>query len=331
MTRKRANDLHVLGRVPLTTGVAIVIASFVIIHLFIFSVFSSNYMVNAQNNNKITPTNSILSRAPTTNTNFNTTGAFIVLFNLQRIQTQLTLSQEALNKGDRYTAFAHAYIPHSVIFPSIKNLVEQVSDNSTASSTKKLESGLTDIPFMIKSGSTFNSIKNTIAKDKSLVISVSSSIANSIPTADRMPIILQIVVFLLRDAEKSYQLSNASTSIVYGGDVGQNNKGVNKQQQLGQIDYQNAIGLVNTSRSVYGQISESIDNSNNNKNSEIKLSFNQLDYLLRSQSSDQLISKLISSMEKSILGQSLLNVSSSNRMIIPCLVSLINIHNTLQL
>jgi high-affinity iron transporter len=46
-------------------------------------------------------------------------------------------------------------------------------------------------------------------------------------------------------------------------------------------------------------------NSNNNKNSEIELSFNQLDYLLRSQTSDQLVSKLISSMEKNILGQSL--------------------------
>jgi high-affinity iron transporter len=312
MTEKRANGLHILGTVPLTTGVAILIAALVIIHLFIFSVFSSNYMVNAQNNNKITPTSSILSRAPTANTKFNTTDAFIVLFNLQRIQTQLTLSQEALNKGDWYTAFAHAYIPHSVIFPSIRNLVEQVNDNSTASTTKKLESALTDIPFMIKSGSSFNNIKNIIAKDKNLVISISSRIANSIPNADRMPIMLQTVVFLLRDAEKSYQLSNASTSNVYGGNVGQNNKGLNKRQQLGQIDYENAIGLVNISRSIYGQISESIGNSNNNKNSEIKLSFNQLDYLLRSESSDQLVSELISFMEKNILGQSLLTASSSN-------------------
>lgn len=306
MTEKRANDLHILRTVPLRAAVAIVIASLVIIYLFVFSTFSSNYMVNAQNNNKITPTSSILSGAPTANTKFNTTNAFIVLFNLQRIQTQLSLSQEALNKGDRYTAFAHAYIPHSVIFPSVRNIVEQVNDNSSASTTKKLESALTDIPFMIKSGSSFNSIKNTIAKDKNLVISISSRIANSTPNADRIQIMLQIVVFLLKDAEKSYQLSNASTSNVYGSNVGQNNKGVNKQQQLGQIDYENAIGLVNTSSSIYGQISEFIGNSDNNKNPEIKLSFNQLEYLLRSRSNNQLVSKLISSMEKNILGESLL-------------------------
>jgi len=290
-------------------------ASFIIIHLLIFSIFSSNYQVNAQNNNdKITSTNSILARSPTGNTKLNTTEAFIVLFNLQRIHTQLSLTQDALNKGDRYAAFAHAYIPHSVIFPSIGNLVGQVDMNESLSD-KRFESALTDIPFMIKSGSSIDSIKNTIAKDMYSLNSISSHIIESIPDADRIPIMLQTVVFMLRDAEKSYQLSNASTSNnVHGSNAGQNNKGINKQQQqhLGQIDYENALGLVNTSRSIYyGQISESIGNSNNNKDSEIKLSFNQLDYLLKNQSNDQLVSKLISSMEKNILGQSLVNASSN--------------------
>jgi high-affinity iron transporter len=304
MTKKRATNLHTLGAVPLISDASLVIAFLVIIHMLIFSIFSSNYLVNAQNNsNTITSTNSIIATDPITK--LNTTDAFVVLFNLQRIQTQVSLSQDALNKGDMYAAFAHAYIPHSVIFPSIRNLVERVNDNGSTS-TKMLESALTDIPFMIKSGSSFNSIKNAIAKDKYLLNSISSRIAESIPNADRIPVMLQTVVFLLRDAEKSYQLSNASTSSnSYGSNAGNNNKGVNKQPQLGQIDYENALGLVNTSRSIYGQISASIGSSNNNKNSEIELSFNQLDYLLISQSSNQLVSKLISSMEKNILGQSL--------------------------
>lgn len=315
MTKKRATNLYILRAVPLISNVSCVMASFIIIHLLIFSIFSSNYQVNAQNNNdKITSTNSILARSPTGNTKLNTTEAFIVLFNLQRIHTQLSLTQDALNKGDRYAAFAHAYIPHSVIFPSIGNLVGQVDMNESLSD-KRFESALTDIPFMIKSGSSIDSIKNTIAKDMYSLNSISSHIIESIPDADRIPIMLQTVVFMLRDAEKSYQLSNASTSNnVHGSNAGQNNKGINKQQQqhLGQIDYENALGLVNTSRSIYyGQISESIGNSNNNKDSEIKLSFNQLDYLLKNQSNDQLVSKLISSMEKNILGQSLVNASSN--------------------
>jgi high-affinity iron transporter len=183
-------------------------------------------------------------------------------------------------------------------------------DGNGGAFAKELESALTDIPFMIKSGSSSNSIKDTIAKDKYLLNSISGSIAESIPDADRIPIMLQTTVFLLRDAEKSYQLSNASTSSnnAYASNAGQNNKGVDKQQlQLGQIDYENAIGLVNTSKSIYGQIST----ADNNKNSEINLSFNQLDYLLRNRSSNQSVSKLISSMEKNILGQNVLNVSSS--------------------
>jgi high-affinity iron transporter len=316
MTKKRANNLCILDAVPLISNVSWVMASFIMIYLLIFSIFSSNYQANAQNNNdKITSTNSILARSPTANSKLNTTEAFIVLFNLQRIHTQLSLTQDALNKGDRYAAFAHAYIPHSVIFPSIGNLVRQVDMNERLPD-KRLESALTDIPFIIKSGSSFDSIKNTITKDMYLLNSVSSHILESIPDADRIPIMLQTVIFILRDAEKSYQLSNASTSSnVHGSNAGQNNKGLNKQQQqqqLDQIDYENALGLVNTSRSIYyGQISESIGNSNNNKDSETKLSFNQLDYLLRNQFNDQLVSKLISSMEKNILGQSLVNASSN--------------------
>jgi hypothetical protein len=77
--------MHTLRAVPLTTDVALVIASLVITHLFVFSLFSTDYLLNAQNNNKTTSTNSILTRAPTTK--LNTTDAFIVLFNLQRVQT----------------------------------------------------------------------------------------------------------------------------------------------------------------------------------------------------------------------------------------------------
>jgi len=315
VTKKRATTLYTLGAVPLISLISCVMASLLIIHPLIFSIFSSNYQVNAQNNNdKITSTNSTLARSHTANTKLNTTEAFIVLINLQRIYTQLSLTQDALNKGDRYAAFAHAYIPHSVIFPSIGNLVGQADMNESLVD-KRLESALTDIPFMIKSGSSFDNIKNTIAKDMYLLNSVSSHIIESIPDADRIPIMLQTVVFILRDAEKSYRLSNASSSnTIYASNAGQNNKSINKQQQqLGQIDYENALGLVNTSRSIYyDQLSESIGNRNDNKDSELKLSFNQLGYLLRNRSNDQLVSKLISSMEKNILGQSLLNASSSN-------------------
>ena len=289
MTYKRTINLDTIKEAPSISHDTVIMSSIIIIHLLIFSLFSTNYLVNAQNdNNNLTSTNSILTRASNNDTRLNTTDAFIVLFNLQRIQTQLDLSRDALNKGDSYAAFAHAYIPHSVIYPSIRNLVELVNKNGSISTTKKLESALTDIPFMIKSGSSFNGVRDAIANDEYLLNSISSNIAESIPNAYRIPLMLHTAVFLLRDAEKSYQLSNASSSTgSYSNSVGQNN--LSKQRQLSQIDYENAIGLVNTSKSIYGQIFASVGNSNNsNRNSEIELSLNQLDYLLRSRSNDQL-------------------------------------------
>ncbi|MFL6453893.1 MAG: FTR1 family protein [Nitrososphaeraceae archaeon] len=300
---KRVIDLQNLRLVSLITKATVTMTSFVIIHLLIFSIFSSNYLVNAQINNTTASANLILpATPPTTATKLNNTNAFIVFFNLQRIQTQLSLAQKALERGDNYMAFAHAYIPHSIIFPSIKNLVEHVDDKGL--SATRLESALTDLPLMIKSTSQSDIVRNTIVKDKNLLNSISDKIIEQVVKSDRTPIMLQTAMFLLGDAEKSYQLSKAGISNKnYHDSGGQNNKGIHNRE-LTQVDYENAAGLVNKSRSIYHQISTSIDN--NNKNSEIDLSFNQLDYLVRNQSNSQLVSRLIYSIEKNIQGQSVL-------------------------
>ena len=57
------------------------------------------------------------------------------------------LAEQSLITGDRNMAFAHSYITHSVIFPSIKNILEKTGFSNSA---KQLESELTDITFSIK-------------------------------------------------------------------------------------------------------------------------------------------------------------------------------------
>ncbi len=47
----------------------------------------------------------------------------LLTVNLARIRTQIMLAEKSLAEGDNYMAFAHAYIPHSVIFPSIKDIL----------------------------------------------------------------------------------------------------------------------------------------------------------------------------------------------------------------
>src|SRR5919205_4259564 len=45
----------------------------------------------------------------------------IVMVNLERIRTQILLTEKSLDNGDTEMAFAHAFIPHAITFPSIKN------------------------------------------------------------------------------------------------------------------------------------------------------------------------------------------------------------------
>ena len=163
----------------------------------------------------------LLAHSSTTPNQLNNTSAIIIIVNLQRIQTQLSLAQKSLEKGDNYMAFAHAYIPHSVIFPTIKNLLEQTDNGFSA---KRIESSLTDLPFMIKSGSSSDIMSHNIMEAKNLLDSISDRTIEPAIKSNRTPIMLQAIAFLLRDAGKSFELSNASVS---------------NKRQFSQVDYEN--------------------------------------------------------------------------------------------
>jgi high-affinity iron transporter len=65
----------------------------------------------------------------------------VLIVNLERIKAQISLTQDSLDNGDMEMAFAHAYIPHSVTFPSIKKILEKVNPEPA----KRLETLLTSI------------------------------------------------------------------------------------------------------------------------------------------------------------------------------------------
>ena len=56
----------------------------------------------------------------------------LVTLNTQRILEQMNLVQASLTKGDNTRAFEHAYISHSIIFPSIKDKLRVIDQESTA-------------------------------------------------------------------------------------------------------------------------------------------------------------------------------------------------------
>ena len=212
----------------------------------------------------------------------------LVMVNLARIRTQIMLTEKSLAEGDNYMAFAHAYIPHSVIFPSIKDILEKVVNNSN--SINRLESGLADMAFMIKSEVSIDKLKQKTKEFNTILDDFEIQAINPVSQTNKS-LIAQTTILLLKDADKSYQLANAAT---LNDSAGQK---IGNVQEFSKVDYQNALGLVNMSKSNYDKIASSVSK---NRNSEINLSFAQLqDYMTKKLDKVE-ISRLISSIEKTV-------------------------------
>ena len=179
----------------------------------------------------------------------------LLMVNLARIRTQIMLTEKSLAEGDNYMAFAHAYIPHSVIFPAIKNILEKVVNNSN--SINRLESGLADMAFMLKSEVSVDKIKQKTKEFNTILDDFETQAINPVSQTNKS-LIAQITILLLKDADKSYQLANTAT---INDSAAQKTDNV---QEFSKVDYQNALGLVNMSKSNYDKLASSV--SKNRKN-----------------------------------------------------------------
>jgi high-affinity iron transporter len=135
----------------------------------------------------------------------------IVMVNIERIRNQILLTERSLAVGDNGMAFAHSYIPHSAIFPSIKNQLNDIKSHSGL----MLESLLTDLPIIIKTSDKADSkgkIKNDLTEIEELLDNISNQTIGKDLLSNKT-MIAHTIVFLLRDAGKSYQLSNAAATV----------------------------------------------------------------------------------------------------------------------
>lgn len=185
----------------------------------------------------------------------------VVMVNLERIRAQILLTQEGLDNNDTNKAFIHAYIPHAVTFPSIKNILK-VLDSESA---KQLEAKLTDLPINIRAKNASNiDLRNQLEVTNDLLIKLSGQ-AVGLNQIDK-GITLQTVTYLLNDAGKSYAMSNSS----------QSNSG-EQFQDLGYkpntVDYENALGLLNISSENYAKVSNLVDER---RKFELDSFFNQI-------------------------------------------------------
>ena len=191
---------------------------------------------------------------------------FITMLNLERIRNQIILTEKSLTVGNKDMAFVHAYIPHSVIFPSVKDRLNNISSQSVT----QLESLLTDLPISIKAGESVE-LQGKLQSDLRLIEQILDSISKQEVGQDVLSnktVVANIVVFLLRDAEQSYRLSNAVTT------TNQQQDDKSSNQQFSKVDYENSQGLVNISSSNYEKIGSSLDDR---RRQEIDAFFSQLE------------------------------------------------------
>jgi high-affinity iron transporter len=212
------------------------------------------------------------------------TDALIVMVNIERIRTQLWLTEQRLNEDNPEMAFAHAFIPHTTTFPAIKN---QLTQTVGEQSTKQLESLLTDLPLKMRTGEyTEVETRESIGQIRGLLDQISQQSVGPEFLSDK-GIVSQVVVFLLRDAVQSYTtISNASD-----GSGGENNPQ--------DIDYENAVGLVQIAHENYQKtLSSLIEDSR--RRTEIESFFNELESSLAQKIDNESILRLTTAVERDL-------------------------------
>ena len=200
----------------------------------------------------------------------------LVTVNLQRILEQMNLVQTSLTNEDNTRAFEHAYISHSIIFPSIKDKLKEIDQNST----DRLESLLIDLPIMVRSSTQMSEIGTNIIQIKDILNDINSVILDPNSSGYNSTISSTIIV-LLNDTSKFYQLSN------FG----------NSKNPSSLVDYENAMGIADISHMLYKNISKVFDDS---KQKELESFFDDLKNSLLSKSDIQSITVLINALQTNL-------------------------------
>ena len=163
---------------------------------------------------------------------------FIIYINLERINSQLDLSEKNMESNNLDKAFSHAYIPHTNIFPNIKSDLQAVAPQLSS----ELEKLLTDLPIFLKDVKTkpIEEIKQTIYEIRNTNYLIKSKIVGNNTLNDKN-FLIQSSIQLLQDA------SNFVTTI--------SNSTDNKEQK--NLEYDNIKGILERSKYQISQIPSS--------------------------------------------------------------------------
>jgi high-affinity iron transporter len=159
---------------------------------------------------------------------------FIIYINLERINSQLDLSEENIESNNMDKAFSHAYIPHTAIFPNVKPDLQIVAPQLSS----ELEKLLTDLPIFLKDVKTRSAeeVKQTIDQIRNTNSLLNSKIIGNNTLSDKN-FLIQSSIQLLQDASNLLSIVNSTD---------------NKDQK--NLEYDNIIGILERSKYQINQI-----------------------------------------------------------------------------
>ena len=211
---------------------------------------------------------------------------FIIYINLERINSQLDLSEENVESDNLDKAFSQAYIPHTTLFPNIKNDLQRVSPELSS----KLERLLTELPILIKDNKNepLKEIKQTIAEIKNTTSVISNKIIGNDTLKDKN-FLIQSSIQLLNDASQLVSIHNSSLV------TGQKN-----------LEYDSIKGLLERSKYQIDKIQS--DDLRDSEKNEIMLMYSKIEQNL-DKTNFNALSSSISSLQKYL--SQLLNTENS--------------------
>jgi high-affinity iron transporter len=222
--------------------------------------------------------------------------------NLNRIDTQLDILLNKINNNNNSLIFEHAYIPHSVIYPSTKPIATAVDEGLAIN----LESNLTEVGIQSRTDPNSPIILTDITDSKKIINDFYSKLKDTLSAQDFSILESQTMSYLLRDASNSYELYLNSSKIADA-----------DAAKFAMIDYENTRGLINQSNTIFEILKPNMTDA---KSNEIAYFITNLNTLIDSKSDNtQEFSRIISAIENDLNESNNIRMPSTTSTVDPSL------------
>ena len=222
--------------------------------------------------------------------------------NLNRIDTQLDILLNKINNNNNSLIFEHAYIPHSVIYPSTKPIAIAVDEGLA----NNLESNLTEVGIQSRTDPNSPIILTDITDSKKIINDFYSKLKDKLSAQDFSILESQTMSYLLRDASNSYGLYLNSSKIADA-----------DAAKFAMIDYENTRGLINQSNTIFEILKPNMTDA---KSNEIAYFITNLNTIIDSKSDNtQEFSRIVSAIENDLNESNNIRMPSTTSTVDPSL------------